>query len=84
VSEALIKEPLQAPLLGTVRPGPPPRVRQSRLARLLEWVGVVITAANIVALLLVEETAEAMDRTWPKLADFSRSMAASWGRAVRH
>jgi hypothetical protein len=61
LSEGLMQEPLQAPLLGTPRPGPPSRAHRSLLARLLEWTLVAITAANVVVLLLIEGMAEALE-----------------------
>jgi hypothetical protein len=74
VSEGLIKEPLQAPPLGTVRPGPASNVPQSLIERLLQWTLIVITATNILALLLIEVTAEALDRSWPRVEASITSM----------
>ncbi len=80
LSSVRMKEPLQAPPLGTPLPGPPPRVRRSRIAGFLEWTLIVILSADTVAVLLMEGTAEAQVRTWPKLTDFAGSMIDQLGR----
>jgi hypothetical protein len=56
-----MKEPLEAPPLGTPRPGPASNVRRSFSERLLYWTLTAITDADIVALLLMEGAAEALE-----------------------
>jgi hypothetical protein len=76
----IIVDRCQAPELGTPRPGP----RTERRHGLISWVHraeanskIIVESADVVALLLVEGSAKAMDRTWPKLADRVGSMIVS-------
>jgi hypothetical protein len=71
-SQRFITEPVQVPLLGTVSPGPHPKIR--RLACSLELTLVVITAANVFALALIMGMAEVLEWTWPRAEASVESM----------